>query len=285
MNVKVTTPEPSRSVIYRDRLFAWLAVFAAVSGLNACAFLTPSASSSQGSSAASSTDAASRSVSSMPTSGPDCRPLPDADRPQYIIGYGSLMQDESRKRTTPQSGPAHPVEVVGYRRGWFAKGDPQGFSTTFLGALPEPRGLVNAVIYRVEPGELAETDRRESSYCRENVPLSAIKTLEIGPFQIPAGQVWIYVNGLQTIATPSTRYPIVQSYVDIFLSGCLEQERRFAVKGFAQSCLTTTSDWSEHWVNDRLLPRRPFIHQPSARQIDTLISENLPTFYSRIRIE
>ena len=46
----------------------------------------------------------------------------DASRPQYIVGYGSLMQDESRSRTSPRAGPAHPIELAGYPRGWFARG-------------------------------------------------------------------------------------------------------------------------------------------------------------------
>ena len=50
-----------------------------------------------------------------------CGTAPDASRPQFIVGYGSLMQEESRVRTSPQAGPVHPVEVHGYRRGWFAR--------------------------------------------------------------------------------------------------------------------------------------------------------------------
>jgi hypothetical protein len=216
---------------------------------------------------------------------PDCHPPPVADRPQYIIGYGSLMQDESRKRTSPQAGPAHPVQVKGYQRGWFARPDAAGFSTTYLGAAPDPKESFNAVIYQVDPPELQATDRRESSYCRRSVAFSNIRTLETGSFAIQDGQAWIYVNKPQTVARPNARYPIVQSYVDIFLSGCLEQEQRFELKGFAQQCVATTHDWSEHWVNDRLYPRRPFIFQPKARQIDTLLSEQLPQYFSRIRIE
>ncbi|HUL68412.1 MAG TPA: gamma-glutamylcyclotransferase family protein [Burkholderiaceae bacterium] len=215
----------------------------------------------------------------------DCHPDADAGQPQYIVGYGSLMQDESRKRTSPQAGPAHPVEVSGFRRGWFAKGDPVGFSTTYLGVTPDPHGRVNAVVYAVETSELVATDRRESSYCRKSVPMTAIKTLEQGTFEVAAGQAWIYVNRPQAIAAPSARYPIVQSYVDIFLSGCLEQEQRFALNGFAQRCVATTGNWSEHWVNDRLYPRRPFIYQPRSRQIDALLARNLPEYFARIRIE
>jgi len=215
----------------------------------------------------------------------ECRPLPDAGQPQYIIGYGSLMQDESRKRTSPQAGGARPIELSGYRRGWFARGDPVGFSTTYLGVLPDVQGHLNAVIYRVDIGELAATDRREASYCRRIVPFLSITTLEKLPSEALSGQAWIYVNSAKGIATPSARFPIVQSYVDIFVSGCLEQEQRFELEGFAQECLATTHDWSEHWVNDRLYPRRPFMYQPKSRAIDLLLSEQLPTLFSHIKIE
>jgi hypothetical protein len=73
--------------------------------------------------------------------------------------------------------------------------------------------------------------------------------------------------------------------VDIFVSGCLEQEQRFGLAAFSQQCLSTTTDWSEHWVNDRIYPRRPFAFQPKARQIDSLLSKQLPQYFSRIRIE
>ena len=221
----------------------------------------------------------------QPLADADCHPVADAEQPQYIVGYGSLMQDESRKRTSPQAGPAHPVEIAGYRRSWSSRGDPVGFGTTYLGVAADSRSSMNAVVYRVEANELAATDRREASYCRSGVSLASIKTLESGGFGIARGQVWIYVNRPDAIASPSAKYPIVQSYVDIFVSGCLEQEQRFDLQGFARQCLASTGGWSEHWVNDRIYPRRPFIFQPKAHQIDALLAKHLPEFFSRIRIE
>ena len=109
-----------------------------------------------------------------PAAEPDCHAPPDGDQPQYIVGYGSLMQDESRQRTAPQAGPAHPVEVSGFRRGWFARGEPVGFSTTFLGATPDANGRLNAVVYQVDAAGLRATDQREASYCRTQVPASAV---------------------------------------------------------------------------------------------------------------
>jgi len=254
---------------------AHVAALAVAAGLTACTSpLQPAASAP-----------ASTPPTVQGTSAADCRPAPDASRPQYIIGYGSLMQDESRQRTSPQAGPAHPVQVSGYRRGWFAKGDAVGFGTTFLGVVPDAQHHLNAVIYRVAPNELAATDRREASYCRVHVPFAAIQSLSKEAAHTTGGQAWIYANKADGMATPSAKLPIVQSYVDIFVSGCLEQEQRFELQGFARLCLTTTHDWSEHWVNDRVHPRRPFIHQPKARQIDLLLSRELPAYFSRIRIE
>lgn len=69
------------------------------------------------------------------------------------------------------------------------------------------------------------------------------------------------------------------------VSGCLEQEQRYGLSGFSRECLATTDGWSEHWVNDRVYPRRPFVYQPKALQIDGLLSTQLPQYFSRVRIE
>lgn len=215
----------------------------------------------------------------------ECNVPPDSRQSQYLIGYGSLMEDDSRQRTSPQAGPAYPIEVQGYRRGWFARGEAVGFSTTYLGVLPARDSALNAVIYQVDPVELLATDKREVSYCRKRIDASDIKPLEREAFQAPTGQIWIYVTQPDRVAPPNSRYPIVQSYVDVFVSGCLEQEQRFGLTDFARQCLSTTTDWSTHWVNDRIYPRRPFRFQPKARPIDHLLSEQLPRYFSRIRIE
>ena len=227
------------------------------------------------------------SIQGLPGDAPgaECHPAPDPGRPQYVVGYGSLMQDESRKRTSPQAGSAHPVDVRGFHRGWFARGDTVGPGTTYLGASRQPQSHFNAVMYEVTAAELGATDRRELSYCRAAVAMGMATPLEGGFSPATNAQVWIYLNRPENTAVPSSRYPIVQSYVDIFLSGCLEQEQRFGVARFAEQCVTTTGEWSFKWVNDRIHPRRPFAFQPKAREIDGLLSRQLPEHFSRIRIE
>lgn len=215
----------------------------------------------------------------------ECHAEPDAGRPQVIVGYGSLMEDASRLRTSPRAGPAHPVEVAGFRRGWFARGSPIGFSTTYLGVVEDRGSGLNAVAYTVDRAELAATDAREASYCRASVPPGDLRPLERGFAFPPDAQAWIYVGTPASVAPPDARFPIVQSYVDVFLSGCFEQEERHALAGFAAECVSTTAGWSGHWVNDRIFPRRPFVHEPRARKIDELLAARLGDLFSRIRIE
>ena len=215
----------------------------------------------------------------------ECHPAPEPGRPQLIVGYGSLMEDASRERTSPRAGAAHPVEVTGFRRGWFARGSPIGFSTTYLGVVEDREARLNAVAYSVDAAELAATDAREASYCRVGVAPADLTSLERG-FSFPANaQAWIYVGTPESIVPPDARFPIVQSYVDVFLSGCLEQEERHRIPGFAAQCVATTAGWSASWVNDRIFPRRPFIYQPRARQIDELLAARLGGLFARIRIE
>jgi hypothetical protein len=59
----------------------------------------------------------------------------DPKQPQnYIFGHGSLIEDESRQRTTPSARDAWPARVSGIRRGWWARGAKSGLTTTYLGA-------------------------------------------------------------------------------------------------------------------------------------------------------
>jgi hypothetical protein len=226
------------------------------------------------------------SLAALPTYASDggCGEPVDTERTQYIIGYGSLMQDDSRARTSPKAGPAHPVEVEGYRRGWFSRGAARPGST-WLGVQSQPKGHLNAVIYQVAPAEVDATDKRESLYCRVSVAVSDVRPLEHGWAPERDAQAWIYQSLPDTIAAPDSGNPIVQSYLDVFVSGCLEQEQRYGLPGFSLECLATTEGWSEHWVNDRIYPRRPVLYQPRAFQIDKLLSRQLPRYFSRVRIE
>jgi hypothetical protein len=214
----------------------------------------------------------------------ECHPAPDFARDQYIIGYGSLMNEASKKRTAPNAGPGLPIRVEGFRREWTARGAPIGFSTTFLGVAASPEASMNAVVYKVDDDtEVMATDRRERQYCRHRVAPNQLTMLS-GATK-PDGEMWVYVNKDDYRFPPSKRWPIVQSYVDIFLGGCLALEEKYGVENFAAECVTSTHGWSKHWVNDRIYPRRPFIHQKQAWKIDRLLHKQIPETFKQIRIE
>jgi hypothetical protein len=86
------------------------------------------------------------------------------------------------------------------------------------------------------------------------------------------GDVYIFVSNPADISKtkePTSTFPIVQSYVDICVNGCLEVEALYrAATGYVQEFIKTTTGWNKYWVNDRLYPRRPFIYVPNASKID-----------------
>ena len=215
-----------------------------------------------------------------------CHPDVDMSRPQYGIGYGSLMEDASRTRTAPNTGEALPALVEGFERSFISKGNPVGFSTTFLGVTEVAEATITAAVYRIFTAEdVVATDARERSYCRVGVPAAQIRLLD-GSQITATGQFWIYVNKPDRRAQPTAQLPLVQSYIDIFMTGCQQlSQRAIRFEGdFMVECLKTTKGWSEHWVNDRLYPRRPFIYQPNAGLIDRLLDRYIPEFES-VRIE
>jgi len=213
----------------------------------------------------------------------DCHALPDFNRNQYIVGYGSLMEESSRKRTSPSAGEALPVTVRGFWRGWIVRGFGSDMAPTYLGAVPDADSEFNAVVYEVPYEEVERIDKREGGYCRAPVPPERLRMHGDSP--TPGGQVWIYVAKPEIVAAPNDKFPIVQSYVDVFIWGCLQAQDMLGTEGFARACVRTTHAWSKHWVNDRIYPRRPFVHQPRALSIDRLLKNEIPDYFNAMHFE
>ena len=229
-----------------------------------------------------------RSQRSVPIEKPsdDCHPDIDENKIQYIIGYGSLMEAASKRRTTSEAGENIPAEVRGFSRGWYINGS-EFAPTTFLAVYPEKNPNLNtmvAAVYRVfNAGEIKETDAREEGYCRQLVPAAQVTMLDKSP--TPEGQIWMYVIEKSQAKSPSKKFPIVQSYVDIFVKGCMEIESKFRLDNFKEGCIKTTHGWSTHWVNDRIYPRRPFIYEPQASAIDKVLKKNVGKYFKARVIE
>lgn len=218
---------------------------------------------------------------------PQCHPRVDTHKVQMMVGYGSLMQEASKKRSDPNVSINYPVMLSGFQRGWFLNGCTgiNKFSTTYLGIIPKRNGHLNAVIYALDNAKgMPDYDQREFGYCRVEVAKKQIKYLAKMPKKFSNAQIWVYVSKPQNVKQPTKSCPLVQSYVDIFISGCLELQAKYKLPNFTKECIRSTSGWSHAWVNDRIYPRRPFIYQPMASKIDKALNEYLPEYYQHIKL-
>ena len=204
----------------------------------------------------------------------------------YIFGYGSLIEQASRMRTTPAAMYVLPARAPGFARGWWARTGAIGFTTTFVGAIPEKSRSMNGVVYAVSKEELEATNQREQGYTPTDIT-DAVQILS-GSYR-PTDKVWIYVNkfkhGERQKSLPTPEFPIVQSYVDICLTGCLQIEQGFPdTAGFAREFIKSTEEWSKYWENDRAYPRRAPFAVPAASKIDKLLETHLPKLFAEIRL-
>ncbi len=103
---------------------------------------------------------------------------------------------------------------------------------------------------------------------------------------VPAGgHIWVYVP-LQSCAVPpvlpcgipgeglpdpDAAFPMLQSYIDVFVEGGLEYG-----PDFAQELIETTADWSRYWLNDRELARRSWVRDAKSAEVDRLLATTTP---------
>jgi len=109
-----------------------------------------------------------------------------------------------------------------FSRRWNA----QDRNITYLGVVRESGEKFNGVAFGVSDLDtLRRFDRREGLYCREEVDPTQVKLLvneQSFEGKLPDKnnvQYWIYTVKPDKNKKPTEKCPIVQSYVDIFLSG------------------------------------------------------------------
>ncbi|ETW96464.1 MAG: hypothetical protein ETSY1_26515 [Candidatus Entotheonella factor] len=180
---------------------------------------------------------------------------------QYLFGYGSLIDAESRAKTG-DTGRAYPVRVSGLQRAWHVVAPRSGY--TVVGVTSRREASCNGVLIEIEPHELPHFDARELFYHRVIVPEQAVTFLSGERLSCPT--IWTYMTSCP--GEPSRQYPLVQSYIDVILTGCLAIGTDFATE-----FIETTLGWGPAWLNDRLHPRyqRAMATIPRAAEIDQLL--------------
>lgn len=203
----------------------------------------------------------------------NCRPGINNKANNYVIGYGSLMNKDSRTITVPDAKYAAPVLVSGFERLWASRGTKSG--ATYLLAVPNNNYLMNAVYYKSSTNGIISTDLRESSYCRVRVPRKDI--LPLGVRSLPKGNYWMYVKDFKDTEFPTKDFPILQTYVDTFMTGCLQTQEDFNLTEFGKLCFNTTYNWDvANWLYDRSQPRYARYSEntkPYRNKIDKIIKK------------
>eukprot|EP00467_Chlorarachnion_reptans_P010129 CAMPEP_0114514066 /NCGR_PEP_ID=MMETSP0109-20121206/15940_1 /TAXON_ID=29199 /ORGANISM="Chlorarachnion reptans, Strain CCCM449" /LENGTH=230 /DNA_ID=CAMNT_0001694051 /DNA_START=112 /DNA_END=807 /DNA_ORIENTATION=- len=210
----------------------------------------------------------------------------------YIVGYGSLMSEESRA-ATGITGLGWPVKIDGYRVGWSNVYS----ATTYLGAERCEGKSSNAVIFKLASDEIKRFDTREGrKYERKLVDLGQIscwwKDQKMNPSkqtnscpefltnptdgketQVP---VWIYC--MRQWQNRRKESFVLQSYVDVVVSGALAYGEEFA-KCWIQNC----EQWKGDMLEDRVVPMYPRALSKLPSDLAKSIDELLPSEYSECR--
>ncbi len=203
------------------------------------------------------------------------RKLPGAPT-QFIFGYGSLINTASRNSTTGAPVPAIPVRIsaaFGYIRTWNDR-SPSGF--TALGLRRPYKGesasTINGVLCPLDGDYMTKFDTREEGYARVEVPRDDIEAVSWQ--RLPeAARIWLYVPVRQGHAPgeglpgPDASFPLLASYIDVVVEGALEYG-----PDYAHELIETTADWSQYWLNDRELARRPWVHDSKAATVDKFLA-------------
>lgn len=157
----------------------------------------------------------------------------------YFFGYGSLVN-----RATHDFSDPRPARLAGWCRAW-RHTDLR--PVAFLTAVPAPGAEIDGMIAHVPKGDWGALDQREWAYDR--IPATSAVThsikypVEIAVYAVPEGRQ----------KTPSDRYPILLSYLDVVVQGYL---REFGQSG-ADRFFATTLGWESPIMNDRAEPRYP----------------------------
>ncbi|KAL7542431.1 hypothetical protein ACHAXR_011824 [Thalassiosira sp. AJA248-18] len=215
----------------------------------------------------------------------------------YIFGFGSIMNTSThatwQSPEKKKSGNTIPGAVVtikrsfGYARKWNFRST-TGF--TALGVIAaedeDEASDINGVLYQVPKEEMPNFDRREVGYKKVEVPL---KFLEFRAADIansgestttttpqtkfcfgPNDKIWLYVPLPSQTMYSDENHPILQSYVDTVLQGCLE----WGGQPMAEEFILTTGGWSCFYLNDTPSSRRPWLFRKQYATIDQILSKH-----------
>lgn len=214
------------------------------------------------------------------------------DRVVYMFGHGSLMSPDAPPGglTTTQKKQIIPYWLkcgAGYKRVWNYRHGTAGITALGLEQVgPEEAMDICGAVYPIDYESACDLfGVREDGYELLLVHQSYFKPMH-NAFTIPdnVGYIWICgqptrdgtggVNDKRFDPTPD--FPILQTYVDTIVSGVMRTSTAGAGKAdgmnFAAALIGSIGGWDKPWLNDRIVPGRPWSWKPEWQLIDGLLS-------------
>ncbi|GHA52175.1 gamma-glutamylcyclotransferase family protein [Photobacterium aphoticum] len=184
----------------------------------------------------------------------------------YIFGYGSLINHHSRQLTGQTRG-AIPATVEGLQRHW-GKVNGNYQIAPLVAALGD--GQCNGVLVQVDDAGLACFDQRERGYERVQLdPSQVVAQCNVDVDFEPQRPIWVYTR--TSLTPPCSVWPIMQTYVDTVMAGCLSISEQFA-----REFVETTQGWHYPLENDRHQPKygnHAGVESAHITQIDRLLAQ------------
>jgi hypothetical protein len=126
---------------------------------------------------------------------------------------------------------------------------------------------------------LEEFDERERGYRRVRVPPDALSFADAPEAEarvltrdVEAGKcvVYMYIPLEASAGTPTEDFPICQTYLDTVMEGCIEM----GGEAMAEQFVTTTSGWSDFFLDDTPTSRRPWLNRKHYVLVDAILERH-----------
>ncbi|MEH6444445.1 MAG: gamma-glutamylcyclotransferase family protein [Oceanospirillaceae bacterium] len=197
----------------------------------------------------------------------------------YIFGYGSLINSISRT-VTGETGVAVAVKISGFVRYWSRISEDFGMSSVVV--VPEQGQACNGVLVEVPESELPSFDLRERGYQRVLVDAYQVEfysqAMDLKSQANTQVKVWLYQS--QEVVSPCENHPVVFSYLDVIIAGCLEYSPQFC-----DDFMQLTQGWKHAMLNDRHNPRYPRVQKELDTQLlNKYIQKQAPISEQQIAI-
>ena len=227
---------------------------------------------------------------------------------EFVFGFGSIMNSSTHAPWLEASSTNHggaakmplaalPGTIVrlrpsfGYERRWNFRST-TGFTalgvsrvpplTTATTAVTAPPRDMNGVLFQVPSSMMPGFDRREIGYDKVRIPLDCLElcqdrlcatkssTTAAFPTLTASDKIWIYVPHTNQCREADENHPLLQSYVDTVLQGCLE----WGGQPMAEDFVLSTGGWSPYFLNDTPSSRRPWLFRKDYDIMDAILRKH-----------